>query len=75
MLPKKLTIKNKARIARSYGSMLRSISKAGGWSGGFTPDTLADMTAMELVKILGLNNITFTFDNPEPTVEEKEYSL
>lgn len=75
MLPRNLTIKSKARIAKNYGSMLRAICKAGGAAAGFTPVNLKDMSAMELIKILGLNNISFTFDNPEFNTEEKEYFL
>ncbi|MGD9156859.1 MAG: hypothetical protein PVG39_00495 [Desulfobacteraceae bacterium] len=56
-------------------SLLQSIHKAGGAISGFTIDRLKEMSAMELIEILGLNNIYFTFDNPEFNTEEKECFL
>ena len=55
------TIKTISRRAQSLGSMLFSIHKAGGAIFGFSIPRLKEMSAFELIEILGQNNIHFYY--------------
>jgi hypothetical protein len=52
------------RKAEGLGSMLKSIAEAGGYVPSFRIQKLKNMSALELIEILGLNEIKFYFEKP-----------
>ena len=68
-------IKMVSRNAQGIGSLLRSVAKAGGHVLSFHPGVLDKFSALELVEILGLNDIRFEFveeidlENPDPELQ------
>lgn len=61
------------KTAQSLGTLIRLIHKAGGCPQHYLPDKLDTISALDLIKILAPNGITFTLE--EPTKNEITFTL